>query len=446
MKKNSPIKVYLLSLGCAKNQVDAEIMLGRLHEAGFQLTDEDIHADVAVVNTCGFIEDARQEAVENIRDLAWLKKQGRLKGIVVTGCLAQRWGEEAPKLLAEADAWLGTGSYDEICQAVQAVYEGKPYFSLRPNEEYDFCGERVRLSPEAWAYLKIAEGCDNRCAYCAIPSIRGGYRSRPMEGLLEEARQLAADGVRELIVVAQDITRYGEDLYGENRFCELLEGLCQIEELRWIRLHYLYPDRITEKLIGVLASQPKILRYLDIPVQHASDRMLQAMNRRGTKAELEALFARLREALPGVVLRTTVMVGFPGETNADFDELLAFIKQVRFERLGAFVFCPEEGTPAATMKGRVGEKTAKRRLERIMNEQYDIIREFNESRVGKVEEVLVEGWDTPAECWYGRSAADSPDVDGKVFFIAPRRPEEGEFVQVRIGSVMDYDVLGEMQG
>lgn len=438
-------KVGMVSLGCPKNQMDAELMLAKLQEAGMELTAESGLADVVIVNTCGFIEDAKKESIENILEFAQLKKEGRIRRIIVTGCMAERYREEVAAELPECDAVLGLGANGDIVEAVRSVLEGKPVVRFPDKACWSLEGNRVQTTPSFFAYLRIGDGCDNCCTYCAIPQIRGRLRSRPMEKVLEEARRLAAAGVRELILVAQDTTLYGLDLYGTPRLPALLRELCRIEGLRWIRLLYCYPEHIGDELLEVMASEPKMARYLDIPIQHVSRPVLEAMNRPGDAASLKALMARIREKVPGIALRTTVMTGFPGEGDKEFEELCAFIRDARFERLGCFAFSPEEGTAAAGLPGQIEEKEKQRRRDIVMEEQMRVSDGFNRRQVGKRRTVLAESYDRYAECWFGRSEADAPDIDGKVFFTCPRGAvKPGDFVEVSITDCMDWDLMGEL--
>ena len=436
-------KVGMVSLGCAKNLVNGEQMLHLLREAGYDVTADLGETEVLIVNTCAFIDSAKQEAIDTILEFAELKKEGRLKKLLVTGCLSQRYREEILSELPEVDGLLGTGSYDEIVPAVRAALGGeKPqYFGdiSAPVSE----AEREVTSGPGWAYLKIAEGCDNRCSYCVIPSIRGKYRSRPMENILREAEALAKLGIKELIVVAQDITRYGTDLYGKPKLAALVRELAKLEGVHWIRLHYLYPDLVDDELIDTVASEPKVVKYLDIPIQHISDGILKKMNRRGTGAEIEALLTKLRARIPGLVLRTSLITGLPGEGEAEFEELCAFLRRAKLERAGVFAYSPEEGTPAYRMD-RPDSETAAHRAELAVDIQSEIMDEYNASRLGTVLEVLAEGYDRLAECWYGRSYADSPEVDGKVFFTGGS-PQAGEFIRVRITDTLEGDLMGQAE-
>ncbi len=438
------MKVAFISLGCAKNLVNTEQMMALVRAAGHTLCADPDGADVAVLNTCGFIESAKSEAIDHILELAALKDGGRLKKLLVAGCLSQRYGEEICAELPEVDGILGTGSYGEIVPALLSVMAGETPRCFGDIDHTDEDGARVLTTPPYVAYLKIAEGCDNRCAYCVIPSLRGKYRSRSMESLLAEAGELSSRGVKELIVVAQDITRYGLDLYGRRRLGDLLGALCALP-FHWIRLHYLYPDEVDDTLIDVLAAQPKILRYIDIPLQHVNDAILKAMNRRSTKAEITALLQKLRARLPGLVLRTSIICGLPGEGEAEFEELAAFLEDARIERAGIFQFSPEEGTPAAGMDGQVPPEVAAHRVELLVDRQSRVMDAYNETRLGETMEVLCEGFDHEAGCYVGRTYADSPDIDGRVYFTGGGKIAAGTFVMVRITGVRDGDLTGETE-
>lgn len=443
MDNNTTIKVGFVSLGCPKNLLNTERMLSMLASEGFELVAEDTEADVVVINTCAFIESAKKEAIDNILDVAWLKEHHTLKGIVVTGCLPQRYGEEILKELPEVNCILGTGSFDRICGAVRAAYAGESFCALDPADDISLGGERVVTTPAYFAYLQIAEGCDNCCSYCVIPSIRGHFRSRPMGELVEEATELASLGVKELCLIAQDTTRYGEDLYGTYALDSLITAISEIDGIEWIRLLYCYPDRITDGLIDVIAENPKVVKYLDMPIQHINDEILSRMNRRDTRAGIEEVIRKLREKVPEIILRTTVIVGFPGETEKQFEELRKFLKTARFERLGAFTYSREEGTPAYDLPGQIPEKTKEKRQEILMEQQERIHNECNERFLGKTLRVLCEGYDQVAESFYGRSYADAFEIDGKIYFSSSRNVREGQFVDVRIDEVLDYDLLGK---
>lgn len=439
-------KISLISLGCAKNLVDSEHMLARLRNAGYTITDDMAEADVGVVNTCGFIEAAKSEAIETILDTARYKEEGRMKGLIVTGCLAQRYRAEIETDLPEVDAICGTGSYDNIVDAVRDVLAGKKAAYMADMASAALEGGRDRLTPPYTAYLKIAEGCSNLCAYCIIPKLRGRYRSRDFEGLLEEARALAADGVKELIVIAQDITKYGLDLPAHKRLLPaLLRELCQMD-FTWIRLHYLYPDQITDELIDVIANEPKIVKYLDIPLQHVSKRILRAMHRPGDRGSLTALIHTLRSRIPGLVLRTSLIVGLPGETEEEFTELCEFLQDVRIERAGVFEFSPEEGTEAAGLPDQIDEEEKHRRRLIVEELQSGVIDEYNLSRMHETLDVLCEGWDNESGLSFGRSYADSVDVDGKVYFASETEVQPGEFVTVRIENSLGADLEGVRVG
>ncbi|HPE95115.1 MAG TPA: 30S ribosomal protein S12 methylthiotransferase RimO, partial [Bacillota bacterium] len=429
---NKPIKVAFVSLGCPKNLIDTEVMISILNKNGFEIVADDFEADVIVINTCAFIEEAKKEAIENILDIAWLKENKDLKGIVVAGCLAERYREEILSELPEADALIGTGSIEDICNAVNSAYKGSKglakYCSFRDASESPLGGERVVTTPEHFAYLKIAEGCDNHCTYCIIPKLRGKFRSRQMNDIVEEARDLASLGAKEICLIAQDTTRYGTDLFGVSALDTLIHEISKIKRIEWIRTLYCYPERITDGLIDEIAKNPKALKYFDIPIQHISDHVLKLMNRAGDSASIRSVINRIRKRIPNAVLRTTVMVGFPGETEEDFNELLEFVKEGNFQRLGAFEYSREEGTPSFDFENQVDEKTKQRRRELIMQEQQKIHVAFNESLVGKTLKVICEGFDAVSETYYGRSEMDAYDVDGKIFFSSGMKIPEGKFV------------------
>ncbi len=436
------VKVGMVSLGCSKNQVDAERMLAKIKAAGYELCADSGSCDVVIVNTCGFIEDAKKESIENILEFCTLKKEGRVKAIVITGCLAERYQQEIAKEIPEADVILGIGSNDNIVEAIGRALQGEQVVSFGEKLNLSLVGDRILTNLPFFAYLKIAEGCSNKCTYCAIPAIRGEFRSVPMEQVLEEAKKLASWGVTELNVVAQDTTRYGEDLYGEPRLPELLEALCRIEGFRWIRVLYCYPERISDKLLDVMAREEKLVKYLDIPIQHASGQVLRRMNRHGNRRQLTELMAKIRTKVPGVILRTTLITGFPGETEEDFAELCQFVKEVKFDRLGCFPYSQEEGTPAALLPDQLDEKTKARRAEVIMEQQYEIIREKNEALLGTTMELVVEGYDRYASSYFGRSCRDAPDIDTKTFFTSEKPLKIGQYVQVKVEDVLDYDLIG----
>ena len=440
------IRVGMVSLGCPKNQVDAEKMMYSLRDHGFELVPDAALADVAIINTCGFIQSTKEEAIETILEFLELKKEGRVKGVVCTGCLAERYREQVLTQLPGLDAVVTLGKDGEIADIIESICR-RTASGLIAGDKYclPLEGERVISTQPFYAYLKIAEGCSNGCSFCAIPQIRGGYRSRPMENILEEARSLADKGITELVVVAQDTSRYGEDLYGESRIAELLTELCRIDGFRWIRTLYMYPERITDKLIEVIAREDKLVKYLDIPIQHCDGGLLKRMNRRGDRESLTALMAKLRERIPGVTLRTTLITGFPGETEEQFEELAEFVNEVKFERLGCFAYSPEEGTPAATFEGQLPDEVKEHRAEVIMEQQMFINDALNSRLIGSDIEVVVEGFDRYAECCFGRSAADAPEIDGKIFFTTTRRLTAGDYVTVHIDDVLDCDLLGSVE-
>lgn len=438
------IKVGFVSLGCPKNLLNTERMLALLAQDGFEIVAEDVEADVIVVNTCAFIESAKKEAIDNILDIAWLKEHHTLKGIVVAGCLPQRYGQEILAELPEVNCIIGTGSVDRVCDAVRAAYEGTSFCDFASVDEAIFGGERVITTPDYFAYLQIAEGCDNHCSYCVIPSIRGKFRSRPMSELIDEARELAGLGVKELCLIAQDTTRYGEDLYGTYALDSLIAEISEIEGIEWIRLLYCYPERITDGLIDVIASNDKVVKYIDMPIQHINTEILSAMNRRDTRESITEVIAKLRNKVPDIILRSTVIVGFPGETSAQFEELRKFLKEIRFERLGVFSYSREEGTPAYDFENQVSEKTKQKRQDILMEQQERIHNECNERFLGKTLRVLCEGYDPVAESFYGRSFADAYDIDGKIYFSSSKNIHEGQFVNVMINEVLDYDLLGKI--
>lgn len=443
--KNKKIKVGFVSLGCSKNLVDTERMLHILDEDGsFEIVAEDFEADVIIINTCAFIEDAKQESINNILDIAWLKENRSLKAIVVTGCMAERYREQIFEQLPEVDALLGVGSCNEIVRAIKAALKGKRFSSFAPVEESSFEGDRILTTPFYTAYLKIAEGCDNRCTYCAIPDIRGKFRSRTIESIVEEAKKLEASGVKELNIIAQDTTRYGLDIYGEYKLAELVRAITDNTSIPWIRLLYCYPDKITDELITELRENNRLLKYIDLPIQHISDRMLSAMNRHGNSETVKDTVRRLREGVPGIVIRSTVIVGFPGESEEDFTELCEYVKEAKFDRLGAFAYSREEDTPAYSFENQIDEQVKQERYDIIMTEQQTVIDSLNEKKVGKVIKVIVEGYDPDNKIFFGRSEADAPDIDTKVLFSGQNQLMLGSFVNVRITETLDYDLLGEI--
>ena len=436
--------VAFQSLGCSKNLVNTEQMMALCRAAGYNVTGEPRGADVAVLNTCGFIEAAKSEAIDCILELAQLKKEGQLKKLLVTGCLSQRYPQDIRTELPEVDGLLGTGSYTDVVSAIEELMAGEEAQHFGDIHRTYEDGERMVTTPPYTAYLKIAEGCSNGCAFCIIPKLRGRYRSRSMEHILEEAQKLADNGVQELIVIAQDITRYGQDLEEPTTLAALLRELCKLP-FHWIRLHYLYPEAVTDELIEVIAKERKIVKYLDIPIQHANDGILKAMRRRSTKAEIETLFAKLRAAMPKVVIRTSLICGLPGEGEEEFEELCEFLKEQKIQRAGVFQFSPEEGTLAERMEDQVDPETAARRVELVVDLQSRIMDEYNEERLGTVMEVLCEGFDSQAGCFVGRTYADSVEIDGHVYFTAAGVVPAGTFVNVRITGVSDGDLTGEAE-
>ena len=437
-------KVGFISLGCSKNLVDTEVMLHKLHERGFEITPNEEEAEIIVINTCGFIESAKTESIDNILDAAELKKYGKCKHIVATGCLVERYRNEVMDELPEIDALVGVGSLSDIADACEAVMRGEKYTSFRDKEESELGGDRIITTALHTAYLKVAEGCDNRCTYCAIPLIRGKLRSRPIEDIVKEAKDLEALGVKEVNLIAQDTTRYGLDLYGRYALAELVREITRNTSIPWIRLLYCYPDKITDELIAELRDNPRLVKYMDIPIQHISDKILRRMNRHGDKAEIASAVKRLRDGVPGIVLRTTAMVGFPGETDEDFTELCEFIKEAKFDRFGAFTFSPEEGTAAADFDGEVDEQTKQDRYDILMQTQLTVSEEKIAENIGKTLTVLVDGYDEVAEVYYARSFADAPDVDGRVYFKTEKTVNPGDFVDIRITEALDYDLVGEL--
>lgn len=436
-------KVGFISLGCSKNLVDTEVMLRRLHDAGFEITPDETEAEIIVINTCGFIESAKQESIDNILDAEKLKEWGKCRHIIATGCLVERYREEVMREMPEIDALVGVGSLEDIAEACQAVMRGEKYTSFKDKNTSKLGGERILTTAEHTAYLKIAEGCDNKCTYCAIPLIRGKFRSRTVEDIVAEARDLEALGVKELNLIAQDTSRYGLDIYGEYSLARLVRAICKETEIPWIRLLYCYPDKITDELIDELRDNPKLVKYMDIPIQHISDTVLGRMNRHGGKALICDVVKKLRERVPGIVLRTTAMVGFPGESDEDFTELCEFIKEAKFDRFGAFTFSEEEGTLAAELDGKIDGQIKQDRYDILMQTQLTVTEEQNAAKIGEVYTVLCDGFDTVAEIYYGRSYADAPDVDGRVYFTSKKKVEAGEFVTVKITEALDYDLVGE---
>jgi len=447
------MKIGFISLGCPKNQLDTEVMLHEIASRGHEITPDETEADIVIINTCAFIESAKKEAIDNILDIAWLKKHHKLKGIIVTGCMAERYGREILDEFPEVDAVLGVGSIHNICDAVDSVINGigkkrkknEPdcrYFSHEDKNTVRLGGDRILTTPEYAAYLKISEGCDNRCTYCAIPDIRGKFRSRPMEELVAEAKELDEMGIKELTVIAQDTTRYGIDLYGEYCLDKLLHTITQETNIPWIRVLYCYPDKITDGLIEEMKNNPRILNYIDLPLQHISDNVLRRMNRHGRSAEIRELLAKIKREIPDVTIRTTFIVGFPGETEEDFCELAEFIKTERFARVGVFTYSREEGTPAYDFEDQIDEQVKQDRMDVLMRSQLNISDEYLKGKVGSAINVICEDYDTVSDCYFGRSEGDAPEIDGKVFFESERPIQPGEFVKVKVRRVLDYDMYG----
>ena len=436
-------KVSLVSLGCSKNLIDAEQMLAILEDNGFEIIDNEENADIMIVNTCAFIDDAKQEAIDCILEHAEYKKSDSERLLVVTGCLSQRYKDEILNEIPEVDIVIGTNEFDRIAEIISNY--SKEDTNVYCSEKYMACDSlrRVVTTPKYTAFIRIAEGCDNRCTYCIIPYIRGNYRSRSIEDIVDEAKILAENGAKELVVIAQDTSRYGIDRYGAYMLPELLRRLCGIDGIEWIRLHYCYPEFITDELIDVMASEEKICNYLDIPIQHANDEILKKMGRKINKEQLTELIKKLRSKISDIVIRTTIIVGFPTESDEQFSELRDFVTDVEFDRLGIFTYSQEEGTPAARMKGQIDEETKRNRQEILMIDQAEVSEGLNKQKVGKTFKVLVEGYDNIIKMFYGRTYADSAEVDGKVFFSSPKKCDDGEFVYVKITDYMEYDLHGE---
>jgi len=438
-------KVSMVSLGCPKNQVDAEMMLSSLKTAGFEIGTEEAAADAIIINTCGFIEAAKAEAIENILEAAQYKTDGNCKALIVTGCLAERYRDDVTEEIPEVDVCVGIGSNKNIAEIVKNAIEGNCKNSYGEKDELPLSGDRILGGYPFTAYLKIADGCNNCCTYCAIPKIRGKMRSRTIEDCVAEAKKLACQGVKELIVVAQDTTAYGEDIYGESKLAELLSELCKIDGIHWIRTLYTYPDRITDELLDTIAREEKLVKYLDIPLQHIDAEILKRMNRKGDRESIGALIDKIRVKIPEITLRTTFITGFPGETEEQFTSLAEFVKEKRFDRLGCFTYSAEEDTVAAGFENQVAEQIKTDRMENIMEMQMTIAAEKNEEKIGSVTEVLIEGWDDYIKCYFGRTLSDAPEIDGKIFFMSTRPLKIGEFVKVRVNDCIEYDLLGELE-
>lgn len=438
-------KIGFVSLGCSKNLMDTEVMLAHLAEAGYEITPEDTEADIIILNTCGFIQDAKAEAIENILDIAWLKTNAKLKGLIVCGCLVQRYGKDILKQFPEIDAVVSVGSIHDITEAVRAVEGGERYSSLKAPEEAELGGDRIVTTPEHYAYLKIAEGCDNRCTYCAIPDIRGKFRSRPIEELIAEAKDMEKIGAKELVLVAQDTTRYGQDIYGEYCLDKLIRRITEETSIPWIRVLYCYPDKITDGLLKEFKENDRLVKYIDMPIQHISDTVLKRMNRHGGSEVIRSSIKALREACPDITIRSTVIVGFPGETDAHFEELMSFLKETKINKLGAFEYSREDGTPAAAFSGQVSKAKKAERYKAVMMQQDEITDEYNAARVGKVQTVIIEGYDPVSETYYSRGAEDAPEIDGKIYIIGSKKDAfvAGQFVKVKILSTLDGDLVSE---
>lgn len=439
-------QIGLISLGCPKNQVDAEHMLALMDEAGHTIVDYVDGCDVVIINTCGFIDDAKKEAIENILDTVELKKEGLVKKIIVTGCLAQRHKEEIVREIPEVDAVIGIGANGNILDVIEDVMVSPTCIeSFPPQSELPLDGQRILTTPEHWAYLKISDGCSNRCTYCTIPSIRGDMRSRKIENIIDEAKQLAEIGIKELIIVAQDTTSYGLDIYGELKLPALLDALCEVDGIEWIRLLYCYPDRITDELIATMKKQEKIVHYIDLPLQHANDRILKAMNRRGTSAEIKNTIEKLRAEIPDVVIRTTFIVGFPGEDDEAFEDLAEFVNEMEFDRLGCFSFSAQEGTPAYDMEDQVEDDVKLNRGDIIMQDQLAIMEEKNNEKIGNTYKTIVEEYDSYSDSYIGRTYMDAPEIDSVVKFTSSEDLEIGDFADVTIFDFDEYDLIGEVR-
>ena len=444
---NNSIKIGFVSLGCSKNLIDTEVMLARLANAGYAITTDETEADVVIVNTCAFIESAKKESIENILDIAWLKEHNGLKAIIVTGCLAERYKEEIFTEIPEVDAVIGVGSIERIEEAVATVLSDERFYAHEDENEAPLGGERIVTTGDHTAYIKIAEGCDNRCTYCAIPGIRGKFRSRTIEDIVEDAKELEEIGVKELNIIAQDTSRYGLDIYGEYALAKLVRAITDATSIPWIRLLYCYPDKITDELIAEMRDNDRVVKYIDLPIQHISDGVLKRMNRHGDGAMIRETVKKIRENVPGITIRTTVMVGFPGETDEEFTELCEYIKEAEFDRLGAFTYSREEDTPAYDLPDQVDEQIKQERYDIIMREQLHITEMKNEKLVGKTIKVMCEAFDPAAEIYFGRGEADAPDIDTKIYFrpeLGKKRITPGEFVNIKIDDVIDYDLIGDI--
>ena len=438
------IKIGFVSLGCPKNQLDTEVMLGHLVKEGFEVTPEETEADIVVINTCAFIQDAKQESIDNILDIAWLKSHGKLKGIVVTGCMAEKYRDEVMEEMPEVDALLGTGSVHSICDAVRAVARGEKFKEFKDKNTVELGGDRIVTTGEAMAYLKISEGCDNCCTYCAIPKLRGRFRSRPMDDLVKEAEELVSLGVKEIVIVGQDTTSYGIDLYGEYCLHKLIRRISEETDISWIRVLYCYPEKVTEELICEFETNKKLVKYIDLPVQHISDKILKRMNRHGNGELIRNVIKTLRTRIKDISIRSTAIVGFPGETEKDFNELCQFVKEAKFEHFGAFTYSREENTPAYDFDDQIDEDVKEKRYDIIMKTQDTVNEAYLKSKVGKEITVLCEGYDPVIERYKGRTADNAPEIDSVVFFRSRIKIPEGTFVQVRIKDYLEYDLIGEI--
>ncbi len=444
---NNSIKIGFVSLGCSKNLIDTEVMLARLANAGYAITTDETEADVVIVNTCAFIESAKKESIENILDIAWLKENNGLKAIIVTGCLAERYKEEIFEELPEVDAVIGVGSIERIEEAVATVLANERFYAHEDKNEAPLGGERIVTTAEHTAYIKIAEGCDNKCTYCAIPGIRGKFRSRAIEDIVAEAKELEEVGVKELNIIAQDTSRYGLDIYGEYALAKLVRAITDATSIPWIRLLYCYPDKITDELIAEMRDNDRVVKYIDLPIQHISDGVLKRMNRHGDGAMVRETVKKLRENIPGITIRTTVMVGFPGETEEEFTELCEYLAEAQFDRLGAFAYSREEDTPAYKLPDQVDEQIKQERYDIVMRQQLHIMEAKNEKLIGKTVKVICEAFDPAAEIYFGRGEADAPDIDTKIYFrpeLGKKRITPGEFVNIKIDDVIDYDLIGDI--
>ncbi len=437
-------RIGFVSLGCPKNLLDTEVMLGHINKAGYEITPEQEEADIIVINTCAFIEDAKKESIDNILDIAWLKENGNLKGIIVTGCLAERYREEIMKEFSEVDCVLGTGSVHSIVKAIEEIEKGNKYQEYGDKNAVALGGDRIITTGDAFAYLKISEGCNNRCTYCSIPNIRGKFRSRPMDDIITEAKELCEMGISELIVIGQDTTAYGIDLYGRYELATLLSRLSNETEVKWLRILYCYPDKITPELINEFKTNEKLIKYIDIPIQHISDRILKKMNRRGDGALIRKVMKELRE-IEGMTIRSTAIVGFPTETDEEFNELCEFIKEVEFDRFGAFTYSREEDTPAYNFDGQIDDQVKQDRYDILMREQYYISEKQAENEIGKVYSVIYEGYDPILGKHRGRNYKNAPDIDGMIFFDIKKKHEIGDFVSVKITEYDEecYDLIGK---